>query len=120
MIRITLLTFAILLTSIGYSQNNNNATPSQYTTQLNNVNIYRNHSLKSFIVDFYEQDFKAVTVKITDSSGGIISEYELGDVQSGTFAEINMPSSFSKSDLVITVNSEGKSYVEKVDIFATR
>ena len=120
MIRITLLTFAILLSSISYSQKGNTSTPSQYTTRLNNVNIYRNSPLKSFIVDFYEKDFKAVTVKVSDLSGGIIAEYELGDVQRGTFAEMNIPSRLSKWDIVITVTSEGKSYIEKTNIFASR
>ena len=76
--------------------------------------------VKSFIVDFHDHDFKSVLVKVSNLSGETLVEYELGDVKQHTFAEMNIPADLSRDEVVITVTSEGKSLVEKADIFAAR
>jgi hypothetical protein len=89
------------------------------STHLNNVNVYTNAPAKSFIADFYEKYFKAVTVKVCDLSGKQFAKYELGDIKSGYYAEINIPKEIISNNMMITISSEGKSMVEKSDIYSS-
>ncbi|MFT6716009.1 MAG: hypothetical protein ACJA0Q_000638 [Saprospiraceae bacterium] len=116
MIKYFVLTAILTLTTIGYSAEEAVTTFHSTSTHLSNVNIYTNAPVKSFIVDFYEKDFKSVSVTVSNLSGNVVAEYELGNVTSGTFAELNIPTAVSVRNMIITVSSEGKSLVEKTGI----
>jgi hypothetical protein len=113
----TLITLTLLSLSVTAGENTVGA--SKTSAHLNNVNVYTNMPVKSFIVDFYEKDFKAVSVKVCDLSGKTVVEYELGDVKSGSYAEMNIPEGITHNNMMITITSEGKSMVEKSDIYAS-
>jgi hypothetical protein len=114
MTRYMLLIAILTLSSIGFAQETNAAVPNDMTKSLRNVIIYPNLALKSVVVDFYEKDFKAVTVYITDLSGNMILEYTAGDIASGSFVEVKIPNEITSSSILITIKSEGKLLVRQV------
>lgn len=111
MIKYILLTSSILLAVAGFSQGKSHTN----TSSLSNVNVYPNAPIKSFVVDFYEKDFKEVSIIIQDMSGETIAEYEIGDVKSGSFVEMNVPKAKKGENVVVTVKSENKTFVSEID-----
>jgi len=114
MIRYVLLIAVLTISSIGYAQDSAAVTPTDVIQPLNNVIIYPNLASKSVVVDFYEKDFKDVTIYITDLSGNTIIECTAGDIVSGSFVEVIVPKEAANSSMLITIKSEGKLLVRRV------
>ena len=125
---IKLLTLTLLLLFCGQSKATDNektsseiiSTGSSLSAEksfqtLNNVKIYPNISVSTIIVDFHNTDFKSVNIVITDLSGTPILTYNLGDIEMDSFAELNLPSQIENTSVIVSITSEGKQLVKRIN-----
>ena len=87
---------------------------NENTTQIANATIYPNPTTTTSTVEFNLVNVSEATISITDLSGKIVSERNLGQLNAGANAtEINT-TSFNAGIYYVTVSSNGSSVTKKL------